>query len=107
LKNPALILITYKEMKILGNCQAVLEAAHVADLFDTRVDSRDLQRLDLKGKPAPDMFIEASHQLDSNPRVEYATVREPAADSRDLPARYLDTVEFFLNRRDDALERSR
>jgi trehalose 6-phosphate phosphatase len=59
------------------NCQAVLEAANIADLFDARVDGRDLQRLDLAGKPAPDMFIEASHQLDSDPQrtvgVEDAT----------------------------------
>jgi alpha,alpha-trehalase len=59
------------------NCQAVLEAANIADLFDARVDGRDLQRLNLKGKPAPDMFIEASHQLDSDPQrtvgVEDAT----------------------------------
>lgn len=50
------------------NCQAVLRAANIEDLFNTRVDGTDLQRLNLAGKPAPDMFLEACHRLESNPR---------------------------------------
>jgi alpha,alpha-trehalase len=50
------------------NCQAVLEAAEITELFDVRVDGSDLQRLDLSGKPAPDMFREASRRLGSDPR---------------------------------------
>lgn len=50
------------------NCQAVLEAAGIVDLFDARVDGVELQKLDLAGKPAPDMFIEASHRLNSDPQ---------------------------------------
>lgn len=65
------------------NCQMVLEVAGIADLFDARVDGTDLQRLELAGKPAPDMFQEANRRLDSDPRrtvgVEDATAGVEAA----------------------------
>jgi alpha,alpha-trehalase len=48
------------------NCKAVLEAAGITDLFDARVDGTDLQRLELPGKPAPDMFREARERLGSD-----------------------------------------
>ncbi len=51
-----------------SNCEAVLEAAGIAGLFDVRVDGRDLRRHGLAGKPAPDMFLEALGRLDSTPR---------------------------------------
>lgn len=46
-----------------NNCAAVLEAANIAQLFDTRVDGIDVSRLGLKGKPAPDAFLEAPRRL--------------------------------------------
>lgn len=49
------------------NCGAVLAAAHVTDLFDERVDGTDLARLRLRGKPAPDSFLEAARRLDAEP----------------------------------------
>ena len=49
------------------NCAAVLDAANIADLFDTRVDGVDLERQGLAGKPAPDMFLEASRRLGAEP----------------------------------------
>ena len=49
------------------NCAAVLEAAGIAGLFDTRVDGIDLERLGLMGKPAPDMFLEAAQRLGAEP----------------------------------------
>jgi alpha,alpha-trehalase len=65
------------------NCRAVLEAAGIGDLFDARVDGIDLQRLDLPGKPAPDMFLEASRRVQSEPQrsvgVEDATAGVQAA----------------------------
>jgi len=45
------------------NGPAVLEAAGIAALFDTRVDGNDIQQLNLKGKPAPDAFLEATRRL--------------------------------------------
>jgi len=46
------------------NCQAVLKAALIEDLFDIRVDGRVAAERGLPGKPAPDTFIEAARELD-------------------------------------------
>ena len=45
------------------NCEAVLKAADVLSLFDAKVDGNDLQRLHIRGKPAPDMFLAAAKQV--------------------------------------------
>jgi alpha,alpha-trehalase len=45
------------------NCTEVLEAAGIAGLFDAQVDGIDIESLDLKGKPDPDMFLEAARRL--------------------------------------------
>jgi beta-phosphoglucomutase family hydrolase len=45
------------------NCAAVLEAAGIQDLFQVRVDGVEASRLDLAGKPAPDVFLEAAKRL--------------------------------------------
>lgn len=45
------------------NCAAVLRAARLTALFDTRVDGVELERLGIPGKPAPDMFLEAARRL--------------------------------------------
>lgn len=50
-----------------NNCVAVLEAAGIAQLFDTRVDGMDITRLALNGKPAPDTFLEAAQRLKAEP----------------------------------------
>jgi beta-phosphoglucomutase family hydrolase len=50
-----------------NNCAAVLDAAGIAELFDVRVDGLDLARFNLKGKPAPDTFVEAARRLDVEP----------------------------------------
>ena len=50
-----------------NNCAAVLEAAGIAQLFDTRVDGMDITRLNLNGKPAPDAFLEAARRLKVEP----------------------------------------
>ena len=42
---------------------AVLEAARMAPLFDARVDGRELTRLALNGKPAPEAFLAAVRDL--------------------------------------------
>lgn len=49
------------------NCQRVLRSAGILDLFDAKVDGNDLQRLGLRGKPAPDMLIRAAEQLGVDP----------------------------------------
>jgi alpha,alpha-trehalase len=50
------------------NCAAILEAAEITDLFDIKVDGVDSEQLNLKGKPAPDVFLEAAHQLAVQPQ---------------------------------------
>lgn len=46
-----------------NNCAAVLKAAGIAQLFDARVDGIDIAHLNLKGKPAPDAFLEGARRL--------------------------------------------
>ncbi|MDH3209296.1 MAG: beta-phosphoglucomutase family hydrolase [Burkholderiaceae bacterium] len=50
-----------------NNCAVVLDAVGIAHLFDTRVDGTDIARLELKGKPAPDAFLEAARRLGVEP----------------------------------------
>lgn len=50
------------------NCATVLQAAQMSGWFQARVDGNDLAAHDLKGKPAPDMFIEAAKRLRVAPR---------------------------------------
>jgi trehalose-phosphatase len=49
------------------NCTAVLEAAHIKDLFDAQVDGVDSERLGIKGKPAHDIHLEAADRLGVDP----------------------------------------
>jgi beta-phosphoglucomutase family hydrolase len=58
------------------NCQAVLQAAKVDDLFDARVDGDVLVEQGLAGKPAPDSFLKAAEMLGAMP--ERAAVIEDA-----------------------------
>lgn len=46
----------------------ILQATRLADLFQVRVDGFDIDRLHLKGKPSPDMFVEAARRLGVEPK---------------------------------------
>ena len=46
-----------------ANCDEVLRAAGIEALFELTVDGRDVARLGLHGKPAPDGFLEAARRL--------------------------------------------
>lgn len=59
-----------------ANAKAVLEAAHLDDLFDVRVDGAVAAERKLPGKPAPDTFLEAARELGVTP--ERAAVIEDA-----------------------------
>ena len=50
------------------NCQAVLRAAKIEDLFDARVDGQVLLQHSLAGKPAPDCYLKAAEMLGVMPR---------------------------------------
>lgn len=58
------------------NCEAILKTAALTNLFDVKVDGVDSERLELKGKPAPDIFWQAARQLGVKP--EQAIVVEDA-----------------------------
>jgi len=45
------------------NCQTVLRAANLSDLFDARVDGNVIAEQGLSGKPAPDSFLKAAEML--------------------------------------------
>lgn len=49
------------------NCEAVLDAAGLSPLVDVRVDGVDAVKLNLPGKPAPDLFLEAARRLNVAP----------------------------------------
>jgi beta-phosphoglucomutase family hydrolase len=59
------------------HCAEILQAGGLAALFDARVDGHDLDGLGLRGKPAPDIFLEAAHRLGVAPAQ--AVVFEDAA----------------------------
>ncbi len=50
------------------NCDEVLAAAGIAELFDARVDGVLAQRERLRGKPAPDTYLAAARALGVEPR---------------------------------------
>jgi alpha,alpha-trehalose phosphorylase len=58
------------------NCTDVLRAAGIAELFEVTVDGHDTATLGLRGKPAPDGFLEAAARLGVAP--ERAVVVEDA-----------------------------
>lgn len=49
------------------NCEQVLEAAGIRDLFEVIVDGHVVGEQGLRGKPAPDTFQEAARRLDVGP----------------------------------------
>lgn len=49
------------------NCKQIIKAAGVEHLFDVRVDGVTSRERNLKGKPDPDIFIEAARELNVKP----------------------------------------
>jgi beta-phosphoglucomutase family hydrolase len=50
-----------------ANCQAVLEAAGIADLFEQRIDGVVAKRDKLPGKPAPDTYLAGARAFGVEP----------------------------------------
>jgi len=50
-----------------ANCQAVLKAAGIAELFEQRIDGVVAAREKLKGKPAPDTYLAGARALGVEP----------------------------------------
>lgn len=49
------------------NAGYVMDILGIADRFEAAVDGNTLAELDLAGKPAPDLFLEAARRLDTAP----------------------------------------
>jgi alpha,alpha-trehalase len=45
------------------NCRMILQAVHLEDLFETRIDGLISAEKNYKGKPAPDIFVKAAENL--------------------------------------------
>ncbi|MFW6351659.1 MAG: HAD family hydrolase [Bacteroidota bacterium] len=50
------------------NCKPILEEAGLIELFDAIVDGLESEKRNLKGKPAPDIFLEAAKDLNVSSR---------------------------------------
>ncbi|MHB1533168.1 MAG: beta-phosphoglucomutase family hydrolase [Acidimicrobiales bacterium] len=50
-----------------ANTAEVIEAGGIADLLEVRVDGKTISERNLKGKPAPDTFLDAARQLGVDP----------------------------------------
>lgn len=49
------------------NCERILKSVNLESLFDVRIDGVVSVERNLKGKPAPDIFLEAVNELDFKP----------------------------------------
>jgi trehalose 6-phosphate phosphatase len=49
------------------NCAMVLAASDTTSLFDAKVDGVDSRKIGIRGKPAPDIFLEAARRLGVEP----------------------------------------
>ena len=54
-------------MSSSANARPVLESVGILDLFDTVVDGHAVAEDGLKGKPAPDTFLEGAKRLGAEP----------------------------------------
>jgi beta-phosphoglucomutase family hydrolase len=50
------------------NCGPILENAGIGELFEKQVDGIKSQELRLRGKPAPDIFLQAAKELNVEPK---------------------------------------
>jgi trehalose 6-phosphate phosphatase len=49
------------------NCALILDSSGISEMFEVRVDGIDLQKRNIPGKPAPDMFLDAAARLGVSP----------------------------------------
>ena len=62
------------------NCEAVLKAVRLLDVFDAKVDGNDVAELGLNGKPSPDTFLRAAQLLVLNQTKRWSSrTRFPAS----------------------------
>jgi len=49
------------------NCKPILDRVGLSDLFEARVDGIVSEKIGLKGKPNPDIFVEAAQRMGASP----------------------------------------
>ena len=49
------------------SCESIIESIGLSDLFNTRVDGHEIERLNIRGKPDPGIFREAAFRLGVQP----------------------------------------
>ena len=84
------------------NCQTVLQAAGVGDLFDARVDGNVIAQQHLDGKPAPDSYLKAAEMLGVKP--DRAVVIEDALSGVQAGARGRFGLVIGVARKDNVAE---
>ena len=84
------------------NCQTVLQAAGVGDLFDARVDGNVIAQQHLSGKPAPDSYLKAAEMLGVKP--DRAVVIEDAISGVQAGARGRFGLVIGVARKDNVAE---
>jgi len=84
------------------NCQTVLQAAGVGDLFDARVDGNVIAQQHLSGKPAPDSYLKAAEMLGVKP--DRAVVIEDAISGIQAGARGRFGLVIGVARKDNVAE---
>jgi beta-phosphoglucomutase family hydrolase len=63
------------------HCAEIIQAARMTAFFDVRIDGQLIDTLSLRGKPAPDMFLEAARRL-SVPPARAVVVEDAVAGVR-------------------------
>jgi transketolase len=84
------------------NCQTVLQAAGLGDLFDARVDGNVIAQQRLSGKPAPDSYLKAAEMLGVKP--DRAVVIEDAISGVQAGARGRFGLVIGVARKDNVAE---
>jgi beta-phosphoglucomutase family hydrolase len=84
------------------NCETVLKAAGVGDLFDARVDGYVIAQQHLSGKPAPDSYLKAAEMLGVKP--DRAVVIEDAISGVQAGARGRFGLVIGVARKDNVAE---
>ncbi len=82
------------------NCEAVLKAADITDLFDARVDGKVAASLGIAGKPAPDTYLKAAQML--NVESKRCVVVEDAISGVQAGSAGGFGLVIGVNRNDDA-----
>ncbi|MFW6222702.1 MAG: HAD-IA family hydrolase [Bacteroidota bacterium] len=78
------------------SCCYILDQSGILHLFDAVVDGKTSKDLNLKGKPHPDIFLEAAHQIQSPPEQSIAI--EDATSGVEAAKRALYHTVIGINR---------